>query len=277
MSFLDRRIAAASLVSAVVLGIAGVAAATGMGQDDENARRDTEAALDEAVKTVAAGTGMDFVDRVTTVSAHAASLHLAISLGPSAIGAKAPAPAQEVVRSWEAGLVEGAVGELIRSDETAMNQVISGAEVAASESEGPNEEFSSSVGYIATGQRFASESPEFDRAAARREMEKALAELGLSVVRMDEVRPLGVAVAIEVRLAPGDEPGFTLDQLRGRLLGDPMAYEGLLLQIDSDRGAPLVVAGTVYRTGEGGLWSAPGADTRFNALHGGHPEDSPLG
>src|SRR6266568_3577748 len=60
----------------------------------------------------------------------------------------------------------------------------------------------------------------------------------------------------------------SLDQLRTALVGASPDVEGVLIELDNSAGQPLLLAGVAYRTGEGGLWFAPGQDVRFGAVHG---------
>jgi len=54
-------------------------------------------------------------------------------------------------------------------------------------------------------------------------------------------------------------------------VGKSPVVEGLLIELDDSHGQPLLQSGVAYRTGEGGLWFAPGQDARFGAVHGGTP------
>jgi hypothetical protein len=64
---------------------------------------------------------------------------------------------------------------------------------------------------------------------------------------------------------------WTIDELRTDLVGESPDVEGVFIELGDSHGQPLLQSGVAYRTGEGGLWFAPGQDARFGAVHGGTP------
>lgn len=72
-------------------------------------------------------------------------------------------------------------------------------------------------------------------------------------------------------LAPSASGRERISPSCAALVGATPDVEGVLIQLDNPAGKPLLISGVAYRTGEGGLWFAPGQDERFGALHGGTP------
>jgi hypothetical protein len=187
--------------------------------------------------------------------------------------------ASEVLLSWYGSLAQGAITELMHSDEVSAAEIIGGSEFVVELPAGDPVTLDGGVGFVATGQVFAAEkssSSDEDIAIAVRE---TLAKHGLLVDQVKVYRPLGPAVYVRATLPDGVKGVGSFDDLLEAISGVPKAYEGIYLESDDVRGIPRVAGGTAYRTGLSGLWFAPGQDEVFDVAHGGRitmtPEVTP--
>jgi hypothetical protein len=94
---------------------------------------------------------------------------------------------------------------------------------------------------------------------------------GLIVADLQILHPLESAVDVTFVVPDGATIDWTIDELRTALVGKSPDVEGVLIELDDSRGQPLLQSGAAYRTGEGGIWFAPGQDGRFGVTHGGTP------
>jgi hypothetical protein len=94
---------------------------------------------------------------------------------------------------------------------------------------------------------------------------------GLTVVDLQILHPLESALSVKFVVPDGARINWTIDELRTDLVGASPDVEGVLIELGDSQGQPLMQSGVAYRTGEGGLWFAPGQDVRFGAVHGGTP------
>jgi hypothetical protein len=163
---------------------------------------------------------------------------------------------------WLGELVEGAVGELIRTNESTLGEVI-GGEIVDQTPNGHVLATPLGMGYSPVGQRFNSPSD-----ADLRERVTIVADrYGLGVTSVEVLHPLDGALAVTFTVPPGDV-SWRIDQLRSDLVGSPVDVEGLFIELDSPTGQPLLRGSGSERVKGGGLWFAPGQDERFGALHG---------
>lgn len=181
----------------------------------------------------------------------------------------------DVRLAWESSLAVGAVVELIRTDEPAVNSVVGGSRTLVhNQASGETRDIGGGVGYVSLGQVFASETSTESGASIQSRAERAFLTHGLKPTRIQVLRPLGVAVAVNATVEAGAKIGWTLDELRDALQGESRQFEGIYIELDdADTGDLLVRAGTAYRTGLGGVWFADGQDARFGIVHGGPPEE----
>jgi hypothetical protein len=166
-----------------------------------------------------------------------------------------------VKEAWLAHLVVGAVGELIRTDETNLDMVIAG-EITSRDSNG-HVHTDLLAGSGPVGRRFHSPS---DSALSER-VASVAAKYGLGVKSVEVLHPLDSALAVTLTAPPGDVR-WTIDQLADELLGSPVDVEGLFVQLDSPTGEPLFRIAFRERTRGGVGWFAPGQENRFGFNHG---------
>jgi hypothetical protein len=166
---------------------------------------------------------------------------------------------------WLADVAVGAVSELLHSDQLVANDFITSATAVGTGEGGTATTTQLGVGAVRLGQVFGS--PD-DSILATRIADVAKAH-GLEVGQARILHPLEAALDITFVVPEGATIDWTIDELRTELAGQSPDVEALFIELDDADGKPLLQAGVAYRTGEGGLWFAPGQDERFGALHGG--------
>jgi hypothetical protein len=168
---------------------------------------------------------------------------------------------------WLADVAVGAVSELLHSDQSVANDFISSATAVGMGEGGVPITTQLGVGAVRLGQLFGS--PDDSILAAR--VAEVARRHGLEVGQTRILHPLETALDVTFTVPQGATIDWTIDELRTELAGQSPDVEALLIELDDADGKPLLQAGVAYRTGEGGLWFAPGQDERFGALHGGSP------
>lgn len=164
---------------------------------------------------------------------------------------------------WLGRLIEGAVGELVRtSDQKTLAEVL-GAEVVTSAPSGQLANRPLGMGYSPLGHRFNSPSD----ADLRQRAADVADKYGLTVDTVEVLHPLDSALAVTL-VVPRGAVSWTLYQLTNDLLGSPMDVEGLSIQLNSPSGRPLLHVANGERATGGGGWFAPGQDDRFGLEHG---------
>jgi hypothetical protein len=164
---------------------------------------------------------------------------------------------------WLGELVDAAVGELIRSDQTTLSQVLGGGEIVDRTVQGHVLTTPLGFGYSRMGQRFHSPSD----ADLRERVDAVANKYGLDVTSVQVLHPLDSALAVTFTV-PDGHVTWSIDQLSNDLSGSPDDLEGLFVQLDSPSGEPLLRGGSANRFKGGDLWFAPGQDERFGAVHG---------
>ena len=172
---------------------------------------------------------------------------------------------------WLAGLAVGAIAELAHSEQTAAGNLISSATAIGPGKGGGLVTTHLGVGAVRLGQVFGSPS---DSALTAHIADVAM-RFGLKVADLRILHPLESALRVAF-VVPNDVTiDWTIDQLRTALVGQPPDVEAVLIELDDPNGQPLLQSGVAYRTGEGGLWFAPGQDDRFGAVHSHPPRSRP--
>ena len=131
---------------------------------------------------------------------------------------------------------------------------------------GEVEEIDAGAGFVSTRQEFATGTD----AEILEGVRDALGSLGLSG-SVSVLHPLGPAPSVKVVVPGSESVNWTIDDLRQKVEDEIGVPEAILLELTDSTGAPLLVSGVNYRTGEGALWFEDGQDERFGALHGGGP------
>jgi len=162
---------------------------------------------------------------------------------------------------WLGGLVEGAVGELMRTDETTLASVL-GAEIVDRAPSGQVLATPLGMGYSPVGQRFNSPSD----ADLHERVTEVAHKYGLTVASVEVLHPLDSALAVTFTVPPGDV-SWTIDQLRNDLEGSPVDVEGTFIELDSPTGQSLLRISYWERANGGALGFATGQDERFGAQH----------
>jgi hypothetical protein len=163
---------------------------------------------------------------------------------------------------WLGELVDAAVAELMRTDETTLGQVL-GGEIVDRTANGHVVATPLGSGYSRVGQRFHSPSD----ADLHERVDAVAKKYGLDATAVQVLHPLDSALAVTFTVPDGNV-SWNIDQLRNDLSGSPGDLEGLFVQLDSPSGQPLLRGGSANRFKGGGLWFAPGQDERFGAIHG---------
>ena len=167
-----------------------------------------------------------------------------------------------VTEVWLGRLIEGAVGELVRTDQKTLAEVL-GAEVVTPTRSGDRVTTPLGMGYSPLGHRFHSPSD----ADLRQRTAEVADTYGLTVDSVDVLHPLDCALAVTFTV-PSGAVSWTLYQLTDALLGSPIDVEGLSIQLNSPSGQPLLRVASGERAKGGGGWFAPGQDDRFGFQHG---------
>ena len=173
----------------------------------------------------------------------------------------------EVPDVWIAGLAVGAVAERMHTDQATMDELIASATAVGPGKEGVPTTTNLGIGAVRLGQVFGSPSDSVLTA----QVEDIAQRYGLEVADLQILHPLESALQVTLVVPDGASIDWTIDDLRAALVGESPVVEGVLIQLNDPNGKPLLLSGVAYRTGEGGLWFAPGQDSRFGAVHGGTP------
>jgi hypothetical protein len=168
---------------------------------------------------------------------------------------------------WLADLAVGAVAERSHTDQAVVSDLISSATAVGPGKGGDTVTTSLGVGAVRLGQVFGSPSD----SALTASVADVAKRHGLTVANLQILHPLESALSVKLAVPDGATVDWTIDQLQTDLVGTSPVVEGLLIELDDSHGQPLLQSGVAYRTGEGGLWFAPGQDARFGAVHGGTP------
>ena len=168
---------------------------------------------------------------------------------------------------WLADLAVGAVAERSHSDQAVANDLVSSATAVGPGKGGDTVTTYLGVGAVRLGQVFGSPS---DSALIAHVAEVAERH-GLTVADLQILHSLESALSVKFVVPDGATIDWTIDELRTDLVGESPDVEGVFIELGDSHGQPLLQSGVAYRTGEGGLWFAPGQDARFGAVHGGTP------
>jgi hypothetical protein len=168
---------------------------------------------------------------------------------------------------WLADLAVGAVAERSHSNEAVANDIISTAIAIGPDNGGNPVTTSLGIGAVRLGQVFGSPSD----SALTVHVGDVAESHGLTLADLRILHPLESALSVAFVVPDGASIDWTLDELRTNLVGVPPEVEGVFIELRDSQGQPLLLSGVAYRTGESGLWFAPGQDSRFGAVHGGTP------
>ena len=168
---------------------------------------------------------------------------------------------------WLADLAVGAVAERLHTDQAVASDVVSSATAVGPGKGGDTVTTNLGIGAVRLGEVFGSPSD----STLTAHVADVAKRHGLTVADLQILHPLESALSVTFVVPNGAEVDWTIDALRTDLVGDPPDVEGVAIELDDAHGQPLLQSGAAYRTGEGGLWFAPGQDARFGAVHGGTP------
>ncbi len=168
---------------------------------------------------------------------------------------------------WLADLAVGAVAERSHSGHAVANDIIATATAVGPSTGGDSHTTDLGVGAVRLGQLFGSPADSLLSA----QVANVAKRHGLTVGDLQVLHPLESALRVTFVVPDGAKIDWTIDQLRTELVGEWPDVEGVFLELDDSHGEPLLQSAVAYRTGEGGLWFAPGQDARFGAVHGGTP------
>jgi hypothetical protein len=167
-----------------------------------------------------------------------------------------------VTEAWLGRLIEGAVGELVRTPRQKTLAEVLGAEVVTPTRNGHVVTTPLGMGYSPLGHRLHSPSD----ADLRRHAADVADEYGLTVDSVQVLHPLDSALAVTFTV-PSGPVSWTFSQLTHDLQGSPVDVEGLSIQLNSPRGQPLLRIANGERAKGGTGWFAHGQDERFGLEH----------
>jgi hypothetical protein len=183
--------------------------------------------------------------------------------GPSALDGAA------LKMDWEAALAQGSIAEQISGDEVCdLAHVIRGSSVKLELPDGSTRFLGGGAGDISPDQLFADQASNSTDEEIVQQVEDALGRYPLTTDGVDVLHPLGAAVAVVATVEQANDIKGQYEAIRSSVLGDPLRFEGLYLEIDTPDGEPLVRSGTSYRSGAGMVWFAPGMDEVLGIAHG---------
>jgi hypothetical protein len=168
---------------------------------------------------------------------------------------------------WLADLAVGAVAERSHTDQAVASDVVSSATAVGPGKGGDTVTTNLGIGAVRLGQVFGSPSD----SALTAHVADVAKRHGLTVADLQILHPLESALSVTFVVPDGAKIDWTIDALRTDLVGESPDVEGVYIELDDAHGQPVLQSGAAYRTGEGGLWFAPGQDARFGAVHGGTP------
>jgi len=177
--------------------------------------------------------------------------------------------AHAINQRWLAELMQGAVADLMRTDEATTSQVLNGARLVATDASGHRVVTPLGHGAVVGGQVF--DSPSDD--ALRQQVAAAAEKYGLTVDSVQVLHPLDSALAVTMTVPDGPLDGWNLTSLQDAIEGkttptSAFNVEGLYLELHSPSGKPVVKSSFASRIPGGGGWSAPGQDERFDINRG---------
>lgn len=175
----------------------------------------------------------------------------------------------EVPDVWVSDLAVGAIGELMHNDEATASDLIADATAVGPGKGGASTTTNLGIGAVKLGQVFGSPSD----ATLAEHVNGVAQQFGIKVSKLQILHPLESALQVTLEVPDDAKIDWTIDELRAALVGEAPIVEGVLIELVDPNGQQLLVSGVAYRTGEGGLWFAPGQDGRFGAIHGGTPGD----
>lgn len=220
--------------------------------------------IPSAVRRVLAGAGMEAVRSVEEIAPgsgpEAGLPRLRITITQDSLDGPAG-----VFAPWLSSVAQGAIGELVHSNQAAINQVLGHSETIVV-LPSRTSTLDGNLGFVATDQHFSDS--DLQDAEIIRRTNAVLDSFGLTVLEVRVLRPLGADLVVRASIPDGEDPDWTIDELLDAIGSNPRTVEGLYLEIDSTEGLPLLVSGSAYRTGLGIYWFTDGQDVRFNALHG---------
>jgi hypothetical protein len=164
---------------------------------------------------------------------------------------------------WLADIAVGAVAERAHTDQAVASDLVSSATAVGPGKGGDTVTTYLGIGAVRLGQVFGSPTD----SALTAHVADVAERHGLTVADLQILHPLESALSVTFVVPDGAK----IEALRTDLVGDSPDVEGAYIELDDAHGQPLLQSGVAYRTGEGGLWFAPGQDARFGAVHGGTP------
>lgn len=274
-----RRVVIAGVALGTAVGVGGIAVAQNGTSDAPEPPPSASTAIDKPLQFSASlqetGPGM---------SADQATAQVLKTLGdPSVTSAEvttAPADSGEsgnwltvsissdqpraIEQQWLAELVQGAVDDLMRTNEAATKDVLSGGEVVDQDSSGQQVTTPLGHGGVVGGQVFGSPSDD----ALRQQVQAAADKYGLAVDSVRVLHPLESALAVTVTVPNGPIDGWDAPSLEHALEGAVKPnfqpnVEGLYLELQSPSGEVLLKSSYAFRVPMGSGWAADGQDERF--------------
>ena len=176
--------------------------------------------------------------------------------------------ADDLRTEWLGYLLEGAVADLMRTDQATTSDVIDGGEILFPNPNGGDTKAPLGYGAVVGGQVFNSPSD----AVLTAHVKAVASSHGLTVKSLRILHPLDSAIEVTLVVPDALTPTWTASTLSADLEGSPRQVEGIYLQLDSPSGQKLLATYGAYRMGSGGLWCASDQYARFGV----QPPDTPV-
>jgi hypothetical protein len=157
--------------------------------------------------------------------------------------------------SWLGCLADGALAEYLIGNSSNLATAVQGTIVAKLPG-GSTQAAGGCGGDVAADEEFGAQVEGLTDQEVDASVNKALQNIGLRAERIDVVRPLGPAIAVQLSVPSVDDASSTADAVSAALDSPPYEYEGVFLEIDGPDGTPLLARGVALRAGTDNVWES---------------------
>lgn len=193
---------------------------------------------------------------------HGQWLHATIAGRPST-------PHQKLMRAiWEASLAQGAVADRLAGTTPNLADVIVDSTISVRGPDGRLVEVAGGAGDVVSQQLFGAQQQRLSDAAISHRVRAELTSFGLAATGIRVLHPLGPAVSVRATITHLRALKGRFASLVNALNPSQAEFEGLYVELDSARGAPVVLASQSLRVGNGQVWFASGMDRYLGIIHG---------
>lgn len=168
---------------------------------------------------------------------------------------------------WEADLLQGALAESMNAGQRDLANVVVGSTFTARLPDGSEATLGGGAGDVAAYQEFAA--PTDDNAVAQ--AQTVLSKFGLATIDVRVLHPLDSALYVVAQVKDVNTLANQLNVLQNDLLGSPLEFEGLYLEIRDSSGQPIVRSASAFRSGAGHIWAKPDLGVDLGVSSAGAP------